>query len=63
MISKTVGAYPRVRQPSTDALAVMLRFLLAVILATSLVYGSSAIEQAIAIFKTSDLRGDNVARH
>ena len=52
MISKTVGAYPRVRRARTDALAVMLRFLIAAIWATLLVYSSSAIEQVIAIFKT-----------
>ena len=63
VMSKTVGAYPRVRRAPTGFMSGMLRFLVAVILATSLVYGSSAIEQAIAIFKTSDLRGDNVARH
>jgi hypothetical protein len=49
---RTVGAYPRVPRARTDALAMMLRFLLAVILATSLVYCSSAIEQVMSIFKT-----------
>jgi hypothetical protein len=35
-----------------DAVSVMLRFLLAIVLATSLSYCAVAIEQATAFFKT-----------
>jgi len=51
MMRKTVTGYPRVQRARADAVAMMLRFLLAMILATSLSYCSVAIEQAKAIFK------------
>jgi hypothetical protein len=41
-----------VQRARADALAVMLRFLLAVILATSVSYCSVAIEQAKGLFNT-----------
>ena len=47
-----MSIYPRDRRTRADALAVTLRFLVAVVLAISLTYCSIAIEHAKALFKT-----------
>jgi len=46
----TMSAYPRGRRTRDDVLAVILRFLVAVVLATSLSYCSVAVEHAKALF-------------
>jgi len=45
-----MSAYPRGRRTRNDVLAVILRFLVAVVLATSLSYCSVAVEHAKALF-------------
>jgi hypothetical protein len=47
-----MSAYLRGRRTRADALAVTLRVLVAVVLATSLSYCSVVIEHAKAVFKT-----------